>query len=221
MPRTKNKQLLRFIYSYPYEEALLKLSGKQASSLYHNEGQNKTKIVQKVWNKYEKKILNVFSYVYRIKIAEKKIMAYISSAAPNSFSNPLTISLKHWPDIEKNPRSKKGFIYTVIHELAHYFSYTRGKETRFNKLLTKIQKMNLLNDHGANLHYLIQAVEFGIIGEVFGSKYAKYRRSWIVKNWNTNQYGKSAALLEKHKVPFDKTCLDYIEKLFNKTKFLK
>ena len=212
MTKVEALPILRFIYSHPYEEALLKLSGKRDSSSYHYEGQNKTKIAQEIWNKYEEKILNVFSYVYKIKIAEKKIIAYTSSAAPNSFSNPLTISLKHRSDIEKNSRSRRGFIYSVIHELAHYFSYTRSKDTRFNKLLTKIQRMNLLNDQGANLHYLIQAVEFGITGEIFGFKYAKYSRTWVIKNSKNSQYGKSAALLEKHKVPLDKYCLDYIEK---------
>ena len=113
-------------------------------------------------------------------------------------------------DIEKNLRSKRSFIYSVIHELAHYFAFSREKDTYFNKLYQKIQKFNILGSRRANLHYLIQAVEFGIVGEVFGKEYAEYSRDWVIKSWSKNEYGKSAKFLKKHKVPLNKTCLEYI-----------
>lgn len=209
----KRLSKLRFVYSYPYEESFLKLAGIKPTEILRSEGQRRVRFAQKVWNKYENKILRLFSFIYKIRIPEKSIKAYISLVAPNSFSEPLTITLKHWPDIEKNRKSERGFVYATIHELAHYLSYTREKIIYFNKLLAVIQKINILNDRKANLHYLIQAVELGIIGEVFGSIYAEYLRKWIIKNWKNNEYGKSATLLKKHKVPLDKFCLNYIENL--------
>ncbi len=207
------KPILRFVYSYPYEEAFLKLTKQKVLQKHHKEGYRKTKTVQGIWDKYEKKVLDLYVSIYKIEILEESIKVYISLVAPNSFSDPFTISLQRWKDIENNPRSKRGFVYVTIHELAHYFSYTRNKNTYSNKLYSKIQKLNILGEHGANLHCLIQAVEFGIIGEVFGHKYAEYSRNWVIENWKDNEYGKSAKLLKRHKVPLDKTCLEYIEEL--------
>ena len=208
----KAKTILKFVYSYPYEETLLRLASLKPTKIHHKKGFRKAKIVQGIWNEYEKEVLDLYRSIYKIKIPEKSIKVYVSLVAPNSFSNPFTISLKRWSDIEANPRSKRGFIYAVIHELAHYFAYTRGKSTYFNKFYARVQKLDVLGEHGANLHYLIQAVEFGIIGEVFGHKYAEYCRNWVIKNWKDNEYGKSAKLLKKHKVSLNKTCLEYIDK---------
>lgn len=203
--------VLMFIYSYPYEEALLRLARKVGGKKYHKEALSKTRIVQKIWDRYEEEVLGLFRLIYKIRIPEKSIRVFVSLIAPNSFSNPFTISLKHWGDIENNSRSKRGFVYATIHELAHYFSYTRGEDSYFNKLHKKIQASNLLGKHGANLHYLIQAVEFGIVGEVFGYKYAEYSRNWVIDNRKDNEYGKSAKILKKHDVPLNKTCLEYIK----------
>lgn len=211
MDYKKTDSVLKFAYSYPYEEVFLKLVGEKQSEKYHKLGYKKARVAQIIWSKYEEKILNLYREIYKIKIPEKLIKVYISLVAPNSFSDPFTVSLKHWPDIKKISRSKRGFVYTVIHELAHYFSYTRDDNSYFNRLYTKIQKLNILGSHGVNLHYLIQAVEFGIIGEVFGPRYAEYSRNWVIKNRKDNEYGKSAKLLKKHNVPLDKTCLEYIK----------
>lgn len=210
------KSVLQFVYSYPYEEALLRLAGVRVLQKLHKEGYKKARVAQEIWNRYEKQILDLYRLIYKIKIPEKSIKVYISLIASNSFSNPFTISLKNCPDIEKNPRSKRGFVYSVIHELAHYFAYSRGENTYFNKLYDKVQKLNILGGYGANLHYLIQAVEFGIVGEVFGANYAEYSRDWIIENWKDNEYGKSAKLLKKHKVPLNKSCLEYIIGVFTK-----
>lgn len=204
--------ILRFVYSYPYEEALLKLAKGRLLPNLHEEGYEKAKLAQGIWNRYEKDVLDLYRLIYKIKISEKSIKVYVSLVAPNSFSDPFTISLKNWADVEKNSRSKRGFVYSVIHELAHYFAYTRGEDTYFNRLLANVQKADILENRGANLHYLIQAVEFGIVSEVFGKEYAEYSRNWVIENWKNSEYGKSAKLLKKHKVPLDKTCLEYIEK---------
>lgn len=202
--------IIRFVYSYPYEDALLKLEGIKLREDYSKKAAKKAKTAQKIWNKYEKQILDLFKEIYQIKIPEKSIIVFISLAVPNSYSQPLTISLKYSPDIEDNSISKRAFVYATIHELAHYFAYTRYPYNFFNKLYKKALKVNLFGSHGKNLHYLIQAVEFGIEGEVFGPSYAKYSRNWVIKNWKGSEYGDSAKLLEEHKVPSDKTCLKFI-----------
>ncbi len=209
----KDRKVVKFVYSAPYEEALLKLAGGRPTLEFFNSGKEKAKLVQEIWDKYEKKILKNFEIIYKIRVSEKLIKIYVSQVAPNSFSDPLTISVRAWKDLENNLKSRRGLIYSIIHELAHYFSYSRGGGTFFNKLLSRVQKENILGDRKANLHFLIQAVEFGIIGEVFGQKLANYRRDWIIKNWADNQYGKSAMLLKELKVPLDKSCLVYIDKL--------
>lgn len=208
----KLNNVLHFEYSRPYEGTLGKLIGNTLTKEDHEQGSEKAKTCQKIWNKYENKILKLFSEIYKIEISDEKIKAYISFVLPNSFSNPLTISLKHLPNVETDVRSQRGLVYKVIHELAHYFIYTRDDKEFANKLFDKVRKQNILGDHGANLHYLIQAVEFGIISEVFGEEYANYDREWIIKRWIDNEYGKSAKRLKEDSVPMNKTCLEYINK---------
>lgn len=202
--------IVRFVYSFPYEDALLKLGGIKLTEEHSKEAVEKSKITQKVWNKYEKQILDLFKEIYQIKISEKSIIAFISLVAPNSYSQPLTISLKYNKDIEDNSLSKRAFVYATIHELAHFFAYTRYPYNFFNKLYKKALEVNSFGSHGKNLHYLIQAVEFGIEGEVFGSEYAEYSRNWAIENWKGSEYSASAKLLKEHKVPLDKTCLNFI-----------
>ncbi|MDO8340660.1 MAG: hypothetical protein Q7T59_01660 [Candidatus Woesebacteria bacterium] len=202
--------IVRFVYSYPYEDALLKLGGYKLTEKHSKIVTEKTRSAQKIWNKYEKQILDLFKEIYQIKIPEKSIVAYISLVAPNSYSQPLTISLKYNKDIEDNSLSKMVFVYATIHELAHYFAYTRYPSNFFNKLYKKALKANSFGSHGKNLHYLIQAVEFGIEGEVFGSGYAEYSRKWVIENWKGSEYGDSAKLLKEQGVPLDKTCLNFI-----------
>lgn len=205
--------VLKFVFSYPYEVTLLRLASLKPTKTHHKKGFRKAEIVQGIWNEHEKEVMDLYRLMYKIKIPEKSIKVYVSLVVPNSFSDPFTISLRKWTDIEKNPRSKRGFVYSTIHELAHYFAYSRGKNTYFNKLYARVQKLNILGEHGANLHYLIQAVEFGIVGEVFGLRYAEYSRDWVIENRKDSEYGKSAKLLKRHKVPLNKSCLAYIDKL--------
>lgn len=219
----KNKtSVLRFTYSYPYERTLLFIAGKKPSKSHDELGFKKASFAQKIWNKYDKDVLKLFKEMYKIKIPEKFIKVWVSLILPNSFSDPLTISLKHSPDIEDNPRSKRALVYTTIHELAHYFAYTRNKGDFFNRLHARIQKLDYLGARGANLHYLIQAVEFGIIGEVFGRKFAEYVHSWVIGKWKKSEYSISAQKLREDKVPLGKTCLRYIEKkVLGKSRLLR
>ncbi|PIZ46135.1 hypothetical protein COY30_00640 [Candidatus Woesebacteria bacterium CG_4_10_14_0_2_um_filter_44_9] len=212
--------IVHFVYSYPYEDALLKLSGDKLTEKHSKVAVEKTKTAQKIWNKYEKQILDLFMEIYETKILEKRIVAYVSLIAPNSYSQPLTISLKYFADIGDNARSKRAFVYATIHEIAHYFAYTRYPHNFFNKLYKKVLKINLLGSHGKNLHYLIQAVEFGIVGEIFGSSYTEYSRNWVIGNSKGSEYRDSAKSLKKYKVPLDKTCLGFITAFKNTPQFI-
>lgn len=207
-----SNSIVKFKYSYPYENALLKLAGKEPTKEHSQLGKKKTEVAQKIWDKYDKQILDLFREMYKIEIPEKYIKGYISLIAPNSYSDPLTITLKYYGDFDTNPISKNGFVYNVIHELAHFFAYTRKDQEFFNQLYIKIQKENLLGEDGANLHYLIQAVEFGIIGEIFGAGYAKHTRDWKIDKSKDSEYGKSAKRLLDDNVPLNKTCLEFIKK---------
>ena len=215
MPKASKKvessSILKFRYSYPYEGTLLRLTGKELSRKHSEIAREKTKQAQKIWDKYEKKVLSLFEEMYKIKIDEKFIEVFISLIMPSSFSHPMTISLKRFDNLEESKKQQRGLVYTVIHELAHYFLYTRDKGEYANGLWKKIRDKDLLGDNGTNLHFLIQAVEFGIIGEVFGEGYARYARNYVVEKLR-EEYSKSAQALIDHKVPLDKTCLTYIEK---------
>jgi hypothetical protein len=208
----KENPTLKFIYSYPYESSLLRIAGKKLTQKHSDLCLEKAADAQKVWNKNEKKVLSLFKEMYKIDINEKFIKAYVSLVALNSYSDPMTIAAKEYDF--KSDKSKRIFTYVVIHELAHYFSYTR-RDKFFNYLLSKVKELNLLDERGANLHYLIQAVEFGIGGELFGKENASLRRNWIVERNKDNEYGKSAKLLKEQNVPLDKTCLEFISKTIN------
>ncbi|MFV1917499.1 MAG: hypothetical protein ACC618_03425, partial [Patescibacteria group bacterium] len=89
--------------------------------------------------------------------------------------------------------------------------YTRERREYANKIWKIIMNKDLLKDCDTNLHFLIQAVEFGIIGEVFGEGYAEYARNYVIKSFSS-EYSDSAQALIDNKVPLDKSCLCYIEK---------
>ncbi|MCH7640901.1 hypothetical protein IID22_01710 [Patescibacteria group bacterium] len=209
--KVKSPSILKFRYSYPYEGSLLRLAGKKLSRKHSEICREKEKQAQKIWDKYEKKVISLFEEMYKIKINEKFIEVFISLIMPSSFSHPMTISLKRFDNLEESEKQQRGLVYTIIHELAHYFLYTRDKGEYVNGLWKKIRDKDLLGDNGTNLHFLIQAVEFGIIGEVFGDGYARYARNYVIEKFRP-EYSKSAQTLIDHEVPLDKSCLTYIEK---------
>ncbi len=207
---TPRNSVLKFVYSTPYEAALLRLAGKSSGTKHGEIGREKAKQAQENWDKYEKKILSLFEEMYKIKIDEKAIEVFVSLVIPNSLSHPMTISFKRLDRLESE-KQQRGLVYTVTHELAHYFLYTRDKGEYANKIWKIIMNKDLLGDWGTNLHFLIQAIEFGIIGKVFGKGYAECARNYVIKNWKA-EYSNSAKALIDYKVPLDKSCLRYIEK---------
>ena len=66
-----------FVFSYPYENALLKLGGFMLMENYSKDATKKTKIAQKIWDKYEKQILDLFKEIYQIEISEKSIIVFM------------------------------------------------------------------------------------------------------------------------------------------------
>lgn len=167
------------------------------------------KDAQSLWDKHERKIFKLFGQMYEIKIHEKFIIIYLSKLAPISYSDPLTISLKRYDNL-KESKAGRIFIFTVIHELAHYFAYSRPENSYFRALWSRVKKHYSQNDWGTNLHFLIQAVEFGIGAEVFGEKVAEARRNFVIENWK-GEYKQSAEILVKESVPLNKEALKAIE----------
>lgn len=213
------KPILNFVYSYPYEHSLIKLTKLKLSTDHDQNALKLTQFVQNIWNKYEEKIIKLFEEMYKIEIDEKTIEAFISLILLNSYSHPLTISIKRQTEIKTNKRQQRAFIYTTIHELAHFFLYTRSKKEYCYRLYQKITKKKILKTTGENLHFLIQAVEFGIIAEIFGVGYADFVRNFVIKNYS-DEYKNSAKALLDYNVPLNKTCLEYINKQFYTRKFI-
>lgn len=105
---------------------------------------------------------------------------------------------------------KRALVFVTIHELAHYFLYSRPENSYANVLWDKIKRRFPDQDRGTNLHYMIQAVDFGFGAEVLGKEFADLRRQYIAQN-SHGEYQISAQLLIDHKVPLNKTCLKFIE----------
>jgi hypothetical protein len=198
--------VLQFVYSRPYENSLAVLTNQAVSPEQHSEAAKLAESVQEIWGEYEDKIIAFFEEVYLMKVDEQKINAYISLIMLNNFSDPLTFSLIRHRDGVKG----KLLIFNIIHELAHYFVFTRPDDSYLNKLLVRVKEKNLLSSNNASAHYLIQSVEFGIGAEVLGVESAINKRNFTIEN-SAPDYADSARLLKEQDVPLDKSCLKFIE----------
>lgn len=137
MAERNSDSIVKFVYSRPYEGTLLRFAGNEGSSKHHELGTRRAELVQEIWDEHEEHILDLFREMYKIDIHEAEIEAFISLILPGSFSHPLTISLLRRDEIETDKRQQRGVVYTVVHELAHYFAYTRDDETFLIGYLTK------------------------------------------------------------------------------------
>lgn len=200
---------LDFTYSRPYEHSLLKLSGEKPSKKHDEKGFAVTKLAGEIWKPYESKVVKLFSEMYKIDIEEERIEVFISLVLWSSYSHPMTIGIKKFK-LGKSKRGEIGYISTVIHELAHYFAYTRPKDSYFRSLYKKVLDKDLLESAGANLHFLINAVEYGIGAEVMSKENAERRREFVIEN-HPEKYSKASKLLKKKNIPLSKDCLEYIE----------
>jgi hypothetical protein len=213
MSNKEHNSTVKFIYSHPFESTMLRYAEKPITSEHHAFGRKQAYLLQELWNQHEREVLDLFHEMYKIDITEAEINVFVSLVLPNSFSLPLTISLLKHPNLETDGRSQRVALYQVIHELAHYFLYSRNGQFA-NNLLEKIQAIKVFESDGANLHYLIQAVEFGIVGEVFGSEYGEFYRDKVIEGRHNNDYEVSAKKLKDDTVPLNRTCLEYIASLF-------
>ena len=200
-----------FVYSRPYEITIARAMKKNFSEEDFNRGVELTKYIQTLWLEHEEKAMNLFREMYKIDITESNKEFFVSQILPNAYSRPLTIRM-WWTkeEIEKNEIYQRTIIGTIIHELAHYFSYSRPKDSYFNVLLDRVFKAGFSDDRGTNVHYLVQAVELGIIGELFGEKRGNIFRDKTIERNPKNEYGISAKLLKEHNVPVNRTCLEFI-----------
>lgn len=201
---------LFFSYSRPYEHALLRLSRREPGKEHDEKGVVNVKLARKAWAPHEKEVLSLFSEIYKIDIEENSIEVFISLALKHSYSHPMTIAVRKYKLQEGDKDKNAAFVFTLIHELAHYFAYTRPKDTQFNRLFKKVLEKNLLGTKNANLHFLINAVEYGIGAEVLSETRAKKKRKFVLENF-PEDYVKATSLLIKKGVPLNKNCLEYIE----------
>lgn len=204
--------ILKFHYSFPFEETWAEARGIKIDQDHHQRAEVLTRFVQELWDPLEEKVLSLFEEIYKIKIKDEEIIAYFSLLAPHSFSDPLTLSLNRFSEeIEKDEIIQRGFICNVVHELAHFFAY-KYPGGYFDELFQKIMKRDLLGNRGANLHYLIQALEFGIASEVLDEGAGIGRRDYIISLEQYKNYSRSAKRLKEDEVPLDKSCLEYINR---------
>ena len=210
MTNSLYKPIVNFVFSRPYESSLLAIKKEHLTKEHFEKALKIKELAQKIWVVHEDKVFKLFEDIYNIKITEEKIDAFITFVSPNSYSQPLTITFYHYKEFETNEIQQNFFVFTLIHELAHYFAYTRPKDSYFQKLFDKIIKKDLLKSHGANLHFLIQAVEFGIGAEVLGGSVATKIRNHIAEK-RSPEYKISAQALIDDDVPLDENCLKFIE----------
>lgn len=204
------KPVVNFVFSRPYESSLLAIKNEHLTKEHTEKALKIKDLAQKIWAAHEEKASKLFEEIYDIKITEETIDAFITFVSPRSYSQPLTITFFHYKEFETNEVQQNFFVFTLIHELAHYFAYTRPKESYFQKLFEKALKLDLLKSHGANLHFLIQAVEFGIGAEVLGESVAAKIRYHVAEK-RSGEYKISAQALIDNKVPLNKSCLRFIE----------
>lgn len=197
--------IFKFNYSIPLEESLAVLRGKVINEKYHKLMFSNVSKIQCFWDKYEKKALHLFEEIYKIKINTETETIWLTKILGHSVSVPLIISLKDLNSLDSE-KVKRSILLNIIHELAHFFSYTYGK-SYINRVFYNLKEKNI------DTHYFIQAVEFGIGGELFGQNFVRKHMDHLVFD-KTFPYQSSVKLLLKHKISLSKDCLNEVVKIF-------
>jgi hypothetical protein len=201
----------RFRFSRPYEMTLAMNMGVTVTPEDIEKGHVRAEAANLVWREHEDKVMKLFEEMYKIKITETSRPIYVSQILSGAFSDPMTLSLKRFPDLEADENHKQGLVFLTIHELAHFFMFQRPADSFVNQLFQRAKKQKISDDRGTCLHFVVQAVEFGLGAEVFGSEAARARLLKKVSE-GKGEYQASAILLQNHNVPLDKTCLEFIDK---------
>lgn len=201
-----------FVYSVPLEETFLSISNKKQTKNYYRKLFILANEIQYIWNSYEERVLELFEEIYRLKIPRNKEYIFVSKATPNSISFPLVIGIRNFYNFDKRKEGRVRLILNIIHELAHYFSIDSKKNGYIDDLFLNISNQKPGLSQGIVVHYLIQSVEFGIGGELFGKELVAQLRENVsqIKN-QENEYAISAKMLIENGVPLSRNCLEHIE----------
>src|ERR1700730_5789620 len=108
--------VIRFQYSFPYENALAALKGVRLTDKQHLLAEQKVRLVQRIWNRHDASTIQLFERILKIEIDEVEIKVWLSFVSQSSFSDPLTVSVPKSPSIQGNIELQRALISTVIHE---------------------------------------------------------------------------------------------------------
>jgi len=163
-----------FRYSWYYDEKyreLHKLS-KWKNKKYPSEKQilNYIKIIEKLWKKDGKKILNELSKITRLQWKEKNIICYVvGRCAP--FSDPLTLSVyEKYPDY---------FIDILIHELIHQLFMQNWGDKKSRMTWNYINKKYKNESFKTRIHIPLHAIHMYIFLKFFSETRLKREIKWI------------------------------------------
>jgi hypothetical protein len=141
---------------------------------------NYIKKVEKLWRKYEKKILKEISSITGLKWKSKLICCYVVGRCI-PFSDPLTL-----PIYEKN---QDYFIDTLVHELIHQL-FTQNSE-KLRKAWKYIERKYKNESFKTRIHIPLHAIHTHIYLKFFGEERLRrdveaisflpdYKRSWEI-----------------------------------------
>lgn len=176
---------IEFVYSRVYDDmqrnsAILQRKLKLEKEKYPTRKEiiNYMKKINKLWKKYEDKILKKISKITGLKWKENKIKCYIVGII-RPFSDPLTIRLY---------KDKNDFIDTLVHELIHQIQIQNVKKMK--KWLIYIDKNYKNESILTKNHILLHAVHTKIYETIFSkkrllrdinkSKIQDYKRAWDI-----------------------------------------
>ena len=148
-----------WIYDNIWKDYLILKKGKSKEEfLSQKKITNYLKIISKLWDKEEKKILKEISNSSKLKWRRKQIVCYIISAG-KSISDPLTIKIF---------KNKNDFIDLLIHELIHQIlTQNKNQVSKYIKYLRKKYKDKSLTTQN---HIILFAIYTKIMLKLFNKK---------------------------------------------------
>ncbi len=169
---------LDFINSTPYSE----LFGDQNQNLIRD---CESKLIQ-LWDKYEKKILELIFKETNLKFKESCYSCYLLSNFPKrGISSPLTI---------KVTSKYLGCFITLIHELLHILMVEN--KLFFNPIIKKLEKNHTTIKKIELIHVVIFDLLQKIINELFEKEMAEQLRNNLFTYLDANQILKEIKEIE-------------------------
>jgi len=171
-----------FRYSWIYDQ-LRREEFEKKSKNYPSpkETLNYIKKADKIWKKYENKILKEISRITELEWEEKEIQCYVVGGGMN-FSDPLTISPK---------KELSYFIDVLTHELIHRIFAPKKNYQKSEKAWIYINKKYKKETWNTRVHIVIHAIHKYIFLKFFGekrlereikimNKFPEYKRAWEI-----------------------------------------